>query len=50
MYYPDCVASSSHRIRIQHQFEISVLLGAPSLVETNTNLWGLSQGCKKGGF
>jgi hypothetical protein len=47
-FYPDCVASLGHLIWEHNQFEISVLLGAPSLVKTNENHWRLSKGSDSG--
>jgi hypothetical protein len=48
-FHPDCIANSGHRVWVHDQIEISVLLGAPSMVQTNENHWGLSQSWKKGG-
>jgi hypothetical protein len=48
-FFPNCTASSWHCIWVHHQFQISVLLGAPSLVKTNKDHWRLSQGCKEDG-
>lgn len=39
-FYPECVTSSGHRVSVHHQFEISDLVGAPSLIQTNENHWG----------
>jgi hypothetical protein len=44
-FYPDCMASSGHQIWI-HPFQISIFWGAPSVVQTSENHWGLSQSCK----
>lgn len=49
MLRPDWIASSWHCVWVHHPFEISVLLRAPSLVQTNVNYWGLSRGCTEGG-
>jgi hypothetical protein len=48
-FYPDSVASSGHHFWVHQQFEISVFVGPTTLVKTNENHCGLSQGCKKGG-
>jgi hypothetical protein len=49
-FYPDWIASSGHRIRVHPQFEISVLLGAPSTIQIHENQWRLNQDCRAGGF
>jgi hypothetical protein len=49
MFYPDSVATSRPRVWVHHQYDISVLLGALSLVKTNENHWGPSQSWKEGG-
>jgi hypothetical protein len=48
-FYSECVASSKYRIWVHHRFEISTLLGAPSVVQTNENHWGLNEGCEEDG-
>jgi hypothetical protein len=42
-FYPGCVASPGHHIFTHHQFEISVLLGSPSLAKTidSSGLFGV---------
>lgn len=46
-FQPDCEPSSGHHVFTHHQFEISIFLGSPSLVQTIENYWGWSRAIKR---
>jgi hypothetical protein len=47
--YAECVSSSGHCLWVSDQFEISVLLHAPFLIQANVNYWWANPGLWGGG-